>query len=144
MLVRHFVDKHCRRLGRPTLDVSVATLDDLAAREWPGNVRELESAIERAVLSSPGPALRMADLGDRRPAARGESPGVPGRPDSRTLDENERAHIVATLERTSWRIAGEGGAAELLAINPSTLRSRILKLGIVRPGSRSADSPGPT
>jgi PAS domain S-box-containing protein len=142
MLVRHFVDKHCRRLGRPTLDVSVATLDDLAAREWPGNVRELESVIERAVLSSPGPALRMAALGDR--TARREDPGANGRPDVRTLDENERDHIVATLERTSWRIAGEGGAAELLAINPSTLRSRIQKLGIVRPGSRSADSPGPT
>ena len=144
MLVRHFVDKHCRRLGRPTLEVSVATLNDLAAHEWPGNVRELESVIERAVLSSPGPALRVADLGDRRPAARGEVPDAQARPDTRTLEENERDHIVATLERTSWRIAGEGGAAELLAINPSTLRSRIQKLGIVRPGSRSADSPGPT
>ena len=123
-LVRHFVEKHCRRLGRATLEVSVATLDDLAAQEWPGNVRELESVIERAVLSSPGPALRVADPGDRRPAARGESPGAPGRPDTRTLEENERDHIVATLERTSWRIAGEGGAAALLAINPRSGRSR--------------------
>ena len=144
LLVRHFVDKHCRRLGRPTLEVSVATLNDLAAHEWPGNIRELESVVERAVLSSPGPALRVADLGDRRPAARGEVSDAQARPDTRTLEENERDHIVATLERTSWRIAGEGGAAALLAINPSTLRSRIQKLGIVRPGSRPADAPGLT
>jgi transcriptional regulator with GAF, ATPase, and Fis domain len=64
------------------------------------------------------------------------------RPDTWTLEESERDHIVATLERTSWRIAGEGGAAALLTINPSTLRSRIQKLGIVRPGSRPADGPG--
>jgi transcriptional regulator with GAF, ATPase, and Fis domain len=144
MLVRHFVDKHCRRLGRTTLEVSVATLNDLAVHEWPGNVRELESVIERAVLSSPGPALRVAELGDRRTAALGEVSEAQARPDTRTLDENERDHIVATLERTSWRIAGENGAAALLAINPSTLRSRIQKLGIVRPGSRPADAPGLT
>ena len=83
----------------------------------------------------------MADPGER--PARGASPGASGGPDTRTLEENERDHIVATLERTSWRIAGAGGAAELLAINPSTLRSRIQKLGIVRPGSRPADAPGP-
>jgi transcriptional regulator with GAF, ATPase, and Fis domain len=59
------------------LEVSVATLNDLAAQEWPGNVRELESVIERAVLSSPGPALRLADLGDR--TARREDPGANGR-----------------------------------------------------------------
>ena len=141
-LARHFVEKHCRRLGRPVLEISVGTLDDLKGHAWPGNVRELESVIERAVLSSPGPTLRLADSASaRRGALR---PALPGRPDTRTLEENERDHIVATLERTSWRIAGAGGAADLLAINPSTLRSRIQKLGIVRPGSRSANAPGPT
>jgi formate hydrogenlyase transcriptional activator len=138
LLVRHFVEKHCRRMGR-TLDVSVATLNDLAAQPWPGNVRELESVIERAVISSPGPALRVMDLGDG--TRRGQEPSPEGYSGGKTLEQNERDHILATLERTSWRIAGEGGAAALLAINPSTLRSRILKLGIVRPGSRPADPP---
>jgi formate hydrogenlyase transcriptional activator len=133
LLVRHFVEKHCRRMGRTPLEVSVATLKDLAEEEWRGNIRELESVIERAVISSPGTALRVGDLGER--PARSEGPGAPGRPDTRTLEENERDHIVVTLERTSWRVAGEGGAAALLGINPSTLRSRMLKLGIVRPGA---------
>jgi DNA-binding NtrC family response regulator len=126
-------------MGRTPLEVSVATLNDLTAHEWPGNVRELESVIERAVLSSPGPALRIADLGDR--PAQGEGPGVHGPSGTRTLEENEREHIVATLERTSWRVAGEGGAAARLAVNPSTLRSRMQKLGIVRPGSRTPEAP---
>ncbi len=97
--------------------------------------------IERAVISSPGPALGIADVGDRRPAARGEGAGAHGASNARTLEENERDHIVATLERTSGRVAGEGGAAALLGINPSTLRSRMQKLGIVRPGSRLPDAP---
>ncbi len=141
LLVRHFVEKHCRRMGRTTLEVSVATLSDLAAHEWPGNVRELESVIERAVISSPGPALRIADLGDRRTAEQGEGRSPESHSGNKTLEQNERDHIVATLERTSWRIAGEGGAAALLAINSSTLRSRIQKLGIVRPRSRPPDAP---
>ena len=81
--------------------------DDLAAQEWPGNVRELESVIERAVLSSPGPALRVADLGDRA-RRRGAFADAPGRPDTRTLEENERDHIVATLERTVLAHRGRG------------------------------------
>ena len=142
MLVRHFVDKHCRRLGRPVLEISVGALDELKGHHWPGNVRELESVIERAVLSSPGPTLRLADLGDR--TAPRESPSPEGHSGNKTLEQNERDHIVATLERTAWRIAGEGGAAALLAINPSTLRSRMQKLGIARPGGRPAGAPGLT
>ena len=139
LLARHFVEKHCRRLGRPVLEISVGALDELKGHHWPGNVRELESVIERAVLSSPGPTLRLADLGDR--AAPRESPSPEGHSGNKTLEQNERDHIVATLERTAWRIAGGGGAAALLAINPSTLRSRMQKLGIARPGSRPADAP---
>jgi transcriptional regulator with GAF, ATPase, and Fis domain len=139
LLARHFVEKHCRRLGRPVLEISVGAVEELKGHDWPGNVRELESVLERAVITSTGAALRISDLAER--PARGASAATDDRSDPRTLEENERDHIVATLERTSWRIAGEGGAAALLAINPSTLRSRMQKLGIARPGTRRSDTP---
>ena len=60
-LVQHFVEKHCRKLGRPVLQVSQGAMQDLQAHDWPGNVRELEAVVERAVIASRGPALRIAD-----------------------------------------------------------------------------------
>jgi formate hydrogenlyase transcriptional activator len=146
LLARHFVEKHCRRLGRPVLEISVATLEHLQSREWPGNVRELDSVIERTVITSPGDALRLADLGEALRAERRDESGRRGVATVatvKTLDENEREHILATLERTAWRVQGEGGAAELLGINPSTLRSRMLKLGIPRRAERPAESARP-
>jgi len=141
LLARHFVEKHCRRMGRAPLEVSLATLNDLQAQEWPGNVRELESVVERAVITSSGPVLRLVDVGERRPAEGGPEPAARAGAGGKTLEENEREHILATLERTAWRVQGEGGAAALLGINPSTLRSRMLKLGIPRPGRRPGDAP---
>ena len=109
------------------------------AYDWPGNVRELENIIERSMILSPG---QHPDTG-RTPAhppgtAESAPPATsPGRglgPDRwRTLDEVERAHIIAVCERCGWRINGKGNAAERLGINPNTLRSRMQKLGIVRP-----------
>ena len=130
LLVHHFIDKHCRRMGRPVLEVTKATLKDLEMREWVGNVRELESVIERAVITSQGTTLHVAhEEGSAESAA--TPPSAAGGA-FKTLDEAERDHIMAALERTGWRIAGESGAAMLLGINPSTLRSRMLKLGIRR------------
>ena len=134
LLVTYFIQKHCRKVGKPPLDVSVGTVKDLQSREWPGNVRELESVIERAVVSNTGPSLRIGR--DLRPGS-GETP-LPATSSgaARTLSQLERDHIVATLEQTYWRLEGEGGAAERLGINASTLRSRMSKHGIRRPGSR--------
>ena len=75
LLVQHFVEKHCRKLGRPVLQVPQGTMQDLQAHDWPGNVRELEAVVERAVITSTGPALR---LGDEREAG---GPSVPAAPD---------------------------------------------------------------
>ncbi|MGH7820483.1 MAG: helix-turn-helix domain-containing protein, partial [Candidatus Binatia bacterium] len=109
---------------------------------WPGNVRELENVIERAVILSAGEELEvprevLEPRGSSMPAR--AAPGtatVPAVVDearsARTLEEVERGHILAVLERTGWRIEGVDGAARVLRIHPSTLRSRMVKLGIRR------------
>jgi chemotaxis protein methyltransferase CheR len=135
VLVAHFVDKHCRRLGRPALEVTRATVKWLQARAWPGNIRELEGLIERSVIQSKGPRLEIeesetAGAGDPVPS------GAPGAtPLYRSLQEIERQHIVATLERLGWRVEGPGGAADVLGLPASTLRSRMKKLGVSRTGA---------
>ena len=150
-LVQHFVEKHCGKLGRPVLRISQGTMQDLQAHDWPGNVRELEAVVERAVITSTGPALRIGDEweagGPPVPAVPEASarPGPAGEPatagGTKTLTEFERDHIVATLEQTYWRLEGETGAAALLGLNPSTLRSRMRKHGIRRPATRSGAEP---
>ena len=130
-LVRHFVEKHCRKLGRPTLQVSRAAMKSLQSQDWPGNIRELENVVERAVISTRG---EMIDLIEEPASAERRPPGpIAASDDVRSLEQVERDHIVATLERLHWRVTGAGGVAEVLDINSSTLRSRMRKLGIERP-----------
>ncbi len=94
---------------------------------WPGNIRELENVIERAVINAPDAILRV-ELPEVAMLVRNEN---------KFLEEIEREHILRILEKTGWKIAGPGGAAEILGINPSTLRSRIQKLGIAKPWVRT-------
>jgi len=94
---------------------------------WPGNVRELENVIERAVIMSSGPELRVPVAELSRSAA------VADGGESQTLEEAERAHILATLKKTRWVLAGPNGAAMKLGLNRSTLQFRMKKLGIQRP-----------
>jgi transcriptional regulator with GAF, ATPase, and Fis domain len=91
-------------------------------------VRELENVVERAVILSAGPELVVAP--EAVPAALAAGPAEEAPPAA--LDQVERKHIVATLKQTGWRIDGPNGAARLLDMNPSTLRSRMRKLGIQR------------
>jgi transcriptional regulator with GAF, ATPase, and Fis domain len=93
---------------------------------WPGNVRELENVIERAVLNSTGPKLCLAD--DLAGPAPNQSPAS-----LKTLQETEKDYILRVLQLTNWRIDGARGAALILDMNPSTLRSRMRKLGIKKP-----------
>jgi PAS domain S-box-containing protein len=133
-LVAFFVEKHSRKTGKAPVEVSQGLMKELQSQNWPGNVRELESVVERAVISSPGPSLRLSR--DSQPERTEAAPEAAGSDGARTLTRLERDHIVSTLEQSFWRLEGEGGAAERLGINPSTLRSRMRKHGIRRPGSR--------
>ena len=128
LLVRHFVAHYACRMQRDIKTIPSEAMDALTRYRWPGNVRELQNLMERAVILSPGPVLRVP-LDDLETAAPSQHHG-----NARTLAEAERNHIVATLADTQWVISGAQGAAVRLGMNRSTLQFRMKKLGIVRPG----------
>jgi formate hydrogenlyase transcriptional activator len=125
-LVRYFVDKCARKIGRPIKSIPKAVIKFLQEYSWPGNVRELEHVIERAVITSTGQELQLADRLECEAVHAKEDP-------PEELAAMEREHILRILQKTRWKINGPGGAAALLNIHPSTLRFRIKKLGIERP-----------
>ena len=102
-------------------------MNELQAHDWPGNVRELQNVIEQAVLVSDGVALRLPD-----PLVDGQAASTPAG-GMKTLEEMERAHILEVLQASGWKLEGREGAAAVLGLKPSTLRSRMLKLDIRRP-----------
>jgi chemotaxis protein methyltransferase CheR len=126
LLAQFFVERVSKRLGKTISQIPAGIMQQLQDYPWPGNVRELENVIERAVINSSGPKLHLAD--DLTRLTHKELPTTVG-----SLEENERNHIVRVLEQTRWRIDGPEGAARILDINPSTLRSRMRKLGIQKP-----------
>jgi transcriptional regulator with GAF, ATPase, and Fis domain len=132
-LANYAATKARSRVGLPQADITDAAMERLLDYSWPGNVRELENVMERAVILSRGDAI------DRQHVLIGPALGVPTPqskpPRPQGMRETEKAHIMKALERAKWQIEGSGGAAELLELNASTLRSRMKKLGIVRPGS---------
>jgi PAS domain S-box-containing protein len=124
LLVEHFVRGYAKKFGKTITSVSPRVLQTFQAHSWPGNVRELANAIERAIIHAKGTVLHSVD--------RFEAPAEEPPFAARTLEEVERDHIVRTLENTGWRIEGPHGAANVLGLNPSTLRTRMSKLGIQR------------
>ena len=125
-LVRHFIDKYARKIGRQIKTIPKAVMQSLQDYSWPGNVRELEHVIERAVITSTGPTLQLADRLEGEAVHAKEEPPI-------DLAAIEREHILKVLKQTRWKVNGPGGAAALLNIHPSTLRFRLKKLGIERP-----------
>ena len=101
----------------------------LAAYDWPGNVRELQNVIERSVILSSCGELKVIGI----PDLRSESLHAGTRSLKENLNGVERRNILQTLEGCDWKIKGEGNAASQLGLKPSTLRSRMNKLGISRP-----------
>jgi len=141
LLTMCFLEKYARKLGRSISHVTEETMSRLCAYSWPGNIRELQNVIERAVVLSKGPVLEIErsalfDFPPAEPVASipARSPTLASPPSSsvRSLEEVERQHIVDVLTQANWRIEGDRGAAKLLNLRPSTLRSRMQKLGIVR------------
>lgn len=128
LLVQALVHKFNKKLGKRIDQIPQKTLERLENYAWPGNIRELENVIERAIINAPDAILRV-ELPETAMLSRDEQ--------DKPLEEIEREHILRILEKTEWKIAGPGGAAEILGINPSTLRSRIQKLGITKPWVRT-------
>lgn len=126
VLVRHFIDKFSKRMGKQIAIIPQKVMDVLLAYSWPGNIRELENIIERALIISRGNTLEIGSWLERE-SAESRSRGV------LPLEENERQHILSILQTTGWQVSGEKGAAKILNINAQTLVSRMKKLGIKRP-----------
>ena len=126
LLVRYFINKFNRKLKRFCETVQEETLQRLVEYRWPGNVRELRNILERAMILMTGNQLKVEPqlLESFKGSEKDIAPS--------TLEEVEKEKILETLEKTGWRVNGKYGAAQKLGLNPSTLRSRMKKLGIER------------
>jgi transcriptional regulator with GAF, ATPase, and Fis domain len=125
LLAQHLASRFARAMPKPVKPIPESVSRALQQYDWPGNIRELENVIQRAIILSSDGMISMNDiqLSAAKPAT--ASAGT-------TLEEIERNHIQRMLSTTLWRIEGRRGAAELLGLKPSTLRSRLRKLGIRR------------
>jgi transcriptional regulator with GAF, ATPase, and Fis domain len=125
LLAQHLANRFARAMPKPVRPIPDSVARALQQYDWPGNIRELENVIQRAIILSPDGVISINDisLSSAKPAT--ASAGT-------TLEEVERNHIQRMLSTTLWRIEGRRGAAELLGLKPSTLRSRLRKLGIRR------------
>jgi formate hydrogenlyase transcriptional activator len=127
LLVDHFLTKFNKKIGKKIKTVSKGTLSALQQYHWPGNVRELESVVERAIITSQGSVLQVLDRFENFRAK-----SVPAGQSVQDLVGLEKNLIQSALQKTGWRIEGINGAAQLIGLNPSTLRFRMRKYGIAR------------
>jgi len=125
LLAEHLAEGYARAMRKPFKPIPAAVARALEEYDWPGNIRELENVIQRAMILSPNGTLSINDI-SLTPARATSTPS------GTTLEEVERNHILRVLATTFWRIEGKRGAADMLGLKPSTLRSRIRKLGIRR------------
>lgn len=127
LLAYHFVSRYTRKIGKTITDISPKVLKDLAAYDWPGNIRELEHMLERSVLLTHGSIIKEIHLPSNVQKSVVKDPEETR---IKTIEENERDHILAVLKKCEGKIWGSGGAAELLGVPPTTLNSKMKKLGI--------------
>jgi PAS domain S-box-containing protein len=128
MLLRHFIEKYARPLGREITSVSAELTEFVNSYEWPGNVRELESYVQRALICGDGPILEYSASNCVEPHHQSPHAG------NESLDSVQRGYILEVLTSLAWVIEGSHGAAKRLGLKPSTLRSKMEHLGITRPG----------
>ena len=124
LLVWTFLEELSSRMGKRITQVPRRTMEALQRHPWPGNVRELKNVIEHGAIVTSGDTLRVPMLDEVAPAGAGTP----------TLADSERELIHQALQKARWRIKGPAGAAAALGLNPSTLYSRMKKLGIRPPG----------
>jgi DNA-binding NtrC family response regulator len=124
LLVWLFVEEFSKTFGKRIDTIGKENLMALQHYSWPGNIRELRNVVERAMISVSGPRLTIALPAGSAAAAKRSS----------KLVDVEREHIRAVLQRTGWRVRGSGGAADALGLKPTTLETRLAKLGLRRPG----------
>ena len=140
LLVRHFAQQFSKRMNKTIDTISSATMEALSRYHWPGNIRELQNVIERAVITSAGPVLKVdvADLKISKSSSPAEKSSAQGSTNGGlrdTLEETERQQILKALQRSNWVVAGPKGAAAKLGMKRSTLQLRMSKLGISRHSS---------
>jgi chemotaxis protein methyltransferase CheR len=144
ILVTHLVKQLSQKLGKTIEAIPQETMAKLRNYPWPGNVRDLRNVLERAVIVTQGPKLRLIDDLDSQ-ALELDLHKQTARQDviaevslmSETFEQTEYKLILRTLKSVHWKLEGPGGAAELLNLHPSTLRSKMRKLGIERPRYRT-------
>jgi len=127
VLTKHFIERLSRSTGKKVTNISQKALQELMNYNWPGNVRELEHLLERSLLLTNGPTIKEIQLpfADRKDLTNTISDNC-----IKSLEEYERDYIISVLKRCSGKIFGLGGAAERLGLPPSTLNSKMIKLGI--------------
>src|SRR5579863_5261497 len=138
LLVQHFVRKFARQMNRDVPQVAPEVMEILRHHDWPGNIRELQNVIERAVILSSGPDLRLPFGGFKQITKREESVA------NRTLADAERDHITQTLRQVGWVVGGRHGAAARLGLARTTLIYRMRKLGIGEERAMAATASGTT
>jgi transcriptional regulator with GAF, ATPase, and Fis domain len=127
-LVTHFINLSSKKYNKQIGDISGHLLNTLMSYHWPGNIRELEHLIERSVLLCEGDTIKRLPDFQIKTSLNAAEPQPDGK--VKTMEEMERDHILRVLKTCSGKIAGAGGAAQMLGLNVSTLNSRIKKLGI--------------
>ena len=137
LLANHFLGSASTQFNRSGLRLSNRAVNQLQQYDWPGNLRELRNVIERAVITAGSGALRL-EVPQNEPASRKSPNGTKQDTEvevvsAEDLKQQERKNILTALEKTQWKIYGRGGAAELLSMKPTTLASKVKKLGLKKP-----------
>ena len=132
LLIRFFCEKLGAKMGRKITDIPQKVIDKLMDYDFPGNVRELENLIERAIITSRSGKLTLGNwIQPKKKKLKAENFG--------TLEQIQRQHIVQVLQHTNWRVSGDQGAARILGLRPTTLYSKIERLGIQRSNELAKD-----
>jgi len=130
LLVYFLIDKYAMKIGKKITGISESAMQRLQSYRWPGNIRELENVIERAVILADHPTI---EIDPELLSGRSDSAGQAEIANNASFEAVSRQHILSVLEQTRWTIEGASGAAKILNMQPSTLRYRMKKLGIVKP-----------